>query len=91
MTSYERVKASLNHTEPDKIPFDLGGTMVSGININALINLKDYLGLKEPARVKDVITQMAETDAELIDRLKIDVVNVGPKVPEKSRLKDLGT
>lgn len=90
MTSYERVKTSLNHQEPDKIPFDLGGTMVSGININALRDLKKYLGLKEPAVIKDVITQMAYSDEELIDRLQIDVKNVGPKVPEGSRLKDLG-
>ncbi len=91
MTNYERVVASLNHQEPDKIPLDIGGTMVSGININALKELKSYLGLKEPARVKDVVTQMAQTDHELIDRLKIDVKNVGPKVPEGSQMKDLGT
>ena len=90
MTSYERVQKALNHEEPDKIPFDLGGTMVTGINIIALRNLKKYLGLDKPARVKDVITQMAETDEELTDRLRIDVKNVGPKVPGKSRLKDLG-
>ncbi len=90
-SSYERVLASLNHQEPDKIPFDLGGTMVSGININALKDLKRYLGLKEPSRVKDVITQMAQTDQELVDRLQIDVKNIGPKVPEASRLRDLGS
>ena len=43
MTSYERVKAALEHKEPDKIPFDLGGTLVSGINIKALSELKRYL------------------------------------------------
>ena len=36
MTSCKRVKTALEHKEPDKIPFDLGGTEVSGINLNAL-------------------------------------------------------
>jgi uroporphyrinogen decarboxylase len=90
MTSYERVKAALEHREPDKIPFDLGGTMVSGINIKALEELKRYLGITQPPQVKDVITQMAHTGEDMIEYLKVDVKNVGPRVPEKSRLKDLG-
>ncbi len=90
MTDYERVLTSLNHQEPDKIPLDIGGTMVSGININALKGLKKHLGLNEPAKVKDVITQMAHTDDELIERLQIAVKNVGPKIPLASQLKDMG-
>lgn len=91
MTSYDRVKAALEHREPDKIPFDLGGTMVTGINVNALTELKKYLGLSAPAKVKDVITQMAHTGDDVLGFLKVDVKNVGPQVPGGSRLKDLGT
>jgi len=90
MTSYERVKAALEHKEPDKIPFDLGGTMVSGINVNALADLKKYLGFSSSAEVKDVITQMADTDEDVLKYLEVDVKNVGPLVPKESRLKDLG-
>lgn len=90
MTSHERVATSLAHKEPDRIPFDLGGTMVSGINIKALRDLKNFLGLSEPAKVKDVITQMAHTGKDVIDLLKVDVKNVGPQVPPDSQLRDLG-
>lgn len=90
MTSYERVVAALEHREGDRIPFDLGGTMVSGININALKELKAYLGLPEPAEIKDLITQMAHTGQDVIDRLAVDVKNIGPAVPPEARLKDLG-
>ena len=41
-SSYERVKVALEHKEPDRIPFDIGGAMVTGINIRALQNFKDY-------------------------------------------------
>jgi len=90
MTSYERVKTALEHKEPDKIPFDLGGTIVSGINVNALTELKKYLGMERPVEVKDTITQMADTGEEVIDFLKVDIKNVGPLVPEESKLKDRG-
>lgn len=90
MNSLERVKMALDHKESDKIPFDIGGTLVSGININALIELKKYLGINTPSVVKDTITQMAYTGDDMIDFLKIDVKNVSPRVPDKSKLKDLG-
>ena len=90
MTGYERVVATLKHQEPDGIPFDLGGTMVSGINIEALRALRKYLSLPGEPEVKDVITQMAHTGQDVIDLLGVDVKNVGPAVPPASRLQDLG-
>jgi len=90
MTSYERVKAALEHKEPDKIPFDLGGTLVTGINVKALSELKKYLGMESPVIVRDTIIQMADTGEDIIDFLKVDVKSVAPRVPEQSKLKDLG-
>ncbi|MHC4214651.1 MAG: uroporphyrinogen decarboxylase family protein [Planctomycetota bacterium] len=90
-TSFERVKTALEHREPDRVPFDLGGTMVTGININALRNLRKYLGLSEDAQIRDRVTQMADTGEEIIERLKIDVKNVSPGAPSNPGLaRDLG-
>jgi uroporphyrinogen decarboxylase len=90
-TSYQRVKDALEHREPDKIPFDLGGTMVSGININALRNLRKYLGLSGDPELHDLVTQMAKTGKDVAELLKVDVINVGPKPASKPGLsKDLG-
>ena len=36
MTSRERVMAALEHREPDRIPLDLGGTIMTGIAVQAL-------------------------------------------------------
>ena len=44
MTSRERVLASINHREPDRVPVDLGATPSSGISTIAYYNLKNYLG-----------------------------------------------
>ena len=90
-SSYERVVAALHHREADRIPFDLGGTMVSGINVNSLRKLKMYLGLPGPVVIRDTITQMADTGADVIERLLVDVENVSPLPPSRSELaRDLG-
>jgi len=91
LTSFERVKTALEHNEPDRIPFDLGGTMVTGINVNALRKLKKYLGLTVEVSVRDRVTQMADTGEDIIEKLKIDVKNVSPSSPSKKGLSlDLG-
>lgn len=89
--SYERVKTALEHREPDRVPFDLGGAMVTGINIKALRNLKHLLRMQTEAQLWDKVTQLAVTDDETADRLGVDVRNVAPNPPSNPGLaKDLG-
>ena len=80
-TSYQRVIAALEHKEPDRIPIDLGGTAVTGINIHALRQLKDRLGIPGPVLLKDKITQLAVTDDATFERLDLDVRCVSPCPP----------
>jgi uroporphyrinogen decarboxylase len=90
-TSYERVKLALDHKEPDHVPFDMGGAAVTGININALRNLKRYLEMPEEVELWDKVTQLARTGEDIIEKLRIDVKNVGPVGPSISGLtQDLG-
>ena len=37
LTSFERVKAAVEHREADRVPFDLGGTTLTGINKKAYV------------------------------------------------------
>jgi len=73
LSSLERVKLSLNHREPDRIPFDLGATVNSGISVNAYKNLLDYLGIrnKEP-QARSTLFSVAEVDEEILERFKVD-------------------
>lgn len=81
MNSRERVLTTLNHREPDRVPFDMGGTVLTGINVKAYTALRDYLGLPriEPTIV-DVVQQLAQVDDDVLDRLGVDVKNVGKSV-----------
>jgi uroporphyrinogen decarboxylase len=82
VNSRERVLKALNHQEPDRVPFDLGGTTVTGMNINSYRALREYLGLKklEP-ELRNVAGQIARVDDDLADRLKVDVKFVSPNRP----------
>ena len=48
LTSRERVRISLNHQEPDRLPIDFGAMRSTGINAIAYNRLKKYLGMKIP-------------------------------------------
>jgi uroporphyrinogen decarboxylase len=79
MNSRERLLAALDHTEPDRIPFDLGSTQVTGIHVDAYILLRDYLGLpRVQPRLCDSIQQLALPDEDVIERLGIDVRGLYP-------------
>jgi uroporphyrinogen decarboxylase len=84
MNSLERVKLALNHKEPDRVPFDLGGTVVTGIHIHAYQNLRAYLGL--PEKIIDIVhltQQLAKVDDDVMEKLGVDVHNVAPLAIER--------
>jgi len=80
MNSRERVLTALNHREPDKVPFDMGGTVVTGITVTAYKNLREYLGLPpvEP-EIVDIIQQIAKVDDDVMEKLGVDVRNIAPR------------
>lgn len=80
MNSRERVTFALNHQEPDHVPFDLGGTVATGIHLTAYKNLRQYLELPGiAARTEDIIQQLATVDDDVAQRLQTDFRNVAPR------------
>ena len=66
MTSRERVLKALNFEEPDRIPIDLGGTIMSGIMAHVLDRLRKYLGLeRRPVKVYEVFQMLGEVEMEI--------------------------
>jgi len=78
MNSRERIKAALNHRQPDRVPVDCGGHMSSSFSVQAYRNLRDYLGLKKSELyVCDLIQQLVIPEKDILDLFGIDVVNYG--------------
>jgi uroporphyrinogen decarboxylase len=80
-TSFQRVFTTLEHKEPDRVPIDLGGTAVTGINIRPLRKLKDYLDIPGEVLLRDQVTQLAVTDDATFAHLDLDVRSVQPQPP----------
>ena len=73
MTSRERVKAALNHEEPDRVPIDLGQAGGDGITAAAYRRLLDYLGLPDrPVRIRHKFAQEAQPDEDVLQRFRVD-------------------
>ncbi|MEI6562492.1 MAG: uroporphyrinogen decarboxylase family protein [Verrucomicrobiota bacterium] len=78
MTSRERILAAIAHKQPDRVPIDLGSTPSSGISAIAYAQLRKHLGLTGGhTRVYDVVQQLAQPEDEILNRFKIDVVDLG--------------
>lgn len=85
MTSYERIRTALHHQEPDRIPFDIGATAVTGINIHLYKKLRNALGLPElEPEVLDVTQQLGKVDEDVKAALNIDVSAVFPGAPSQN-------
>jgi uroporphyrinogen decarboxylase len=79
MNSRERLLTALNHSEADRIPFDLGSIQVSGIHEIAYQKLRHILGLPETTKnLCDSIQQLATVENDVAERLGIDTRGLYP-------------
>ena len=95
MNSRERILTTLNHEEPDQIPFDLAGSPWTGITNTAYQNLRIHLGLeKSKPEWSDVIQQIVIPSEKVLDKLQVDSRGVFPLTSHNwdvySKLKDVG-
>jgi uroporphyrinogen-III decarboxylase len=79
MNSRERVLKAIQHEEPDRVPIDLGGSIVTGIMAGALVRLRQRLGMEDrPVKVYDAFQMLGEVTPDLVERLNIDLLPVEP-------------
>ncbi len=79
MNSRERILTTLNHREPDRVPFDLGSCQVTGIHVVAYRNLCKALGLPDgEIELCDTIQQLASIDDDVVARMNIDTRGLYP-------------
>lgn len=91
-SSYERVKTALEHKEPDCIPFDLGASVLTGMNRHCYSALRKYLGMPEgEITIIDEMQQLAKIDDDMVSKLQIDVMCVDPSPASEAGLKKPST
>ena len=79
MNSRERLLTTLSHKTPDKVPYDLASTQVTGIHVNAYKNLCKYLGIDcGEIKFADILQQVVIPNEEITEKLQIDTVGLFP-------------
>jgi uroporphyrinogen decarboxylase len=81
MRSKERLNLSLNHTEADRVPYDLSGTTVTGINKKAFKRAMDFRGLSSEydKREIDPIQQIVTPVESTLTELRSDTRRIGAR------------
>ena len=79
MNSRERIQTTLNHKEPDRIPYDLAGTTVTAITKNAYLRAMQFRGLSTKIGDDEIdpIQQIVTPDEENLLFLKSDTRRLG--------------
>ena len=81
MNPRERVNFTLKHRQPDQIPMDFGGSMVTGMHVSVVYQLRQALGLDKSGTAVKVVEpyqMLGEIKPDLMDVLGIDVVGLMP-------------
>jgi Uroporphyrinogen decarboxylase (URO-D) len=80
LTSRERVNLALRHQEADRVPLDLGGSAVTGMQVDTVYRLRQALHLDEPGtpvKVVEPYQMLGEIKPDLMTALGIDVIALG--------------
>ena len=81
MNSRERVRATLNHQKPDRVPVDLGGWQ-SGISYETYIQIKRKLNFNAPNIIEEPTQGLAKVDKEILELFEVDTRYVFMKPPK---------
>jgi len=80
MNSKERLQASLNHKQPDKIPVDFGATSVTGMHASIVSDLRNYYGLeKRPVKIHEPYQCLGLIEEDLQEAIGVDVTYVNTR------------
>jgi uroporphyrinogen decarboxylase len=79
MNSRERILATINHQEPDHVPFDLAGSTWTGIADGAYRKLRSSLGKEQEEPIwADVVQQIVIPSDEILEYLEVDTRGLFP-------------
>mgnify|MGYP001811836835 FL=1 len=73
MTTRESILTTLDHREPDRVPIDMGSSIVTSVTKAAYVPLREHLGLPaEEVIVYDEVQQLPYLGEDLLQRFEVD-------------------
>ncbi|MBT5816421.1 MAG: methyltransferase [Opitutales bacterium] len=73
MTPKQRIRASIDHQEPDKLPIDFGSSGLTSFHCSVVEQLRDHYKLeKRPVTICEPYQMLGEVDEDLLNVMGID-------------------
>jgi len=80
MTPKQRIRAAIDHQQPDKLPIDFGSSFITGIHCSVVEQLRDHYKLeKRPVKICEPYQMLGEVEADLLDAMRLDVQPIFPQ------------
>ncbi|MCL5104647.1 MAG: hydantoinase B/oxoprolinase family protein [Armatimonadetes bacterium] len=76
---------TLNHEEPDRVPLDIGGTIVSTIRGVAYSRLKQYLGIVGQDVIESIPSEKIVVEEDILDLLHVDTQTIRSRPPHAGK------
>jgi uroporphyrinogen decarboxylase len=86
----ERVTKALSHQEPDRVPFDLGGTICSSVHVSVYQKLKAHFGVDSEDVIINKMMQTAAIDEAILQALDTDLRVTIPGAPDSRPIIQVG-
>ena len=79
MNSKERIRASIEHRQPDRLPVDFGSSFITGIHCSVVENLRRHYRLDpRPVKICEPYQMLGMIEEDLLDAMGIDTSPVFP-------------
>lgn len=79
MTSKERIRAAIEHRQPDRLPVDFGASFITGIHCSVVENLRRHYGLNpHPVKVCESCQMLGLVEDDLKEAMGVDTASIFP-------------
>ncbi len=79
MTSKQRIRAAIEHRQPDCVPVDFGASFITGIHCSVVAALRRHYGLAEqPVKVCEPYQMLGLVEDDLKQALGVDTTSIFP-------------
>ncbi len=79
MTSKERIRAAIEHRQPDQLPIDFGSSFITGIHCSVVEDLRRHYRLEpRPVKVCEPYQMLGMVEEDLLDAMGIDTEPIFP-------------
>lgn len=79
MNAKKRVRAAIQHQQPDRMPVDFGSSFITGIHCSIVEKLRAHYGLeKRPVKICEPYQMLGEVEEDLLDAMGLDVQPIFP-------------